>query len=79
MRKAKTVAGNGLRRKYERADFPAGLARGKYAARMAAGSNIVRLDPDIAEAFPTSEAVNEALGKLIRTRTTRRTKRGKSR
>ena len=79
MRKAKTVAGNALRRKYGRADFPGGLARGKYAARMAAGSNIVRLDPDIAAAFPTSEAVNEALGKLIRTRTTRRTKRGKSR
>jgi hypothetical protein len=78
IRKAKTVAANSLRRKYGRADFPGGLARGKYAARMAAGSNIVRLDPDVAEAFPTCEAVNEALGKLLRARTPRRTKRGKS-
>lgn len=77
MRKARTVGGNGLRRQYRRSDFPSGLVRGKYAARMAAGSNIVRLDPDIAKAFPTSEAVNEALGKLIRSRTPRRTKRGK--
>jgi hypothetical protein len=42
---------------------------------MAAGSNIVRLDPKIAKAFPTSEAVNEALGKLIRP--PRRVKRSK--
>ena len=53
------------------------LVRGKYAARIADGSNIVRLDPDIAKAFPTSEAVNEALGKLIRTRTPGRIKRAK--
>jgi hypothetical protein len=77
MRKARTVGSNGLRRQYRRCDFPGGLVRGKYAARMAAGSNIVRLDPDIAKAFPTSEAVNEALGKLIRARTPRRAKRGK--
>ena len=77
MRKARTNGRNGLRRQYRRSDFPGGLARGKYAARIAAGSNIVRLDPEIAKAFPTSEAVNEALGKLIRPRTPRRVKRSK--
>jgi len=35
--------------------------RGKYAQRYAEGSNIVVLPPDLAKAFPTSEAVHEAL------------------
>ena len=35
--------------------------RGKYAEQYAAGTNIVRLEPDIAAAFPNEEAVNEAL------------------
>ena len=55
-----------LRQEYVLEDFPAGLQRGKYAARMADGSNIVRLDPDVARAFPDSASVNEALRSLIR-------------
>lgn len=35
--------------------------RGKYADRVAASSNIVLLDPDVAKAFPTADAVNRAL------------------
>lgn len=35
--------------------------RGKYAKQYAAGTNIVRLEPDVAAAFPNDEAVNEAL------------------
>ena len=35
--------------------------RGKYAKQYAAGTNIVHLAPDVAAAFPTEEAVNEAL------------------
>ena len=35
--------------------------RGKYAKQYAAGTNIVRLEPDVAAAFPNEEAVNEAL------------------
>lgn len=36
--------------------------RGKFHKRiMKEGSNVVLLDPDIAKAFPTSVAVNEAL------------------
>ena len=46
-----------LRQEY---DFSRGI-RGKYAARFAEGSNVVVLDPDVAEAFPNAEAVNKAL------------------
>ena len=38
--------------------------RGRYAARFAKGSNIVRLEPDVAELFPDSDAVNRALRAL---------------
>ncbi|MBV9496560.1 MAG: hypothetical protein JOZ54_20100 [Acidobacteria bacterium] len=46
-------------------DFSEGV-RGKYAARYAAGTNVVVLSPDVAEVFPDSEAVNEALRTLVR-------------
>jgi len=35
--------------------------RGKYAERFQEGTNLVLLAPDVAEAFPTAEAVNETL------------------
>lgn len=41
------------------------MVRGKYAARMKESSNIVVLDPDVAEAFPNAEAVNQALRRLL--------------
>jgi hypothetical protein len=66
MKKAKSPRTDELRREYKRSDFPKGFVRGKYAARVNAASNIVRLDPEIADAFPTSEAVNEALGAVLR-------------
>lgn len=40
--------------------------RGKYAERYAAGTNIIKLDPDVASAFPNEEAVNEALRSLLK-------------
>jgi hypothetical protein len=46
-------------------DFSNGV-RGKYAARFAAGTNVIVLSPDVAEVFPDSEAVNEALRTLVR-------------
>jgi hypothetical protein len=46
-------------------DFSQGV-RGKHAAEYRAGTNIVLLEPDVAEAFPDSGAVNEALRMLIR-------------
>ena len=44
----------------EEYDFSGGV-RGKHAARYAQGSNVVVLDPDVAEVFPDSESVNKAL------------------
>ncbi len=38
-----------------------GAVRGKYSARFADGTNIVVLDPDVAEVFGDPKAVNEAL------------------
>ena len=46
-------------------DFSGG-ARGKYASRFAEGSNVIVLDPDVAEVFGDAEAVNEALRLLAR-------------
>jgi hypothetical protein len=52
-----------LRDEYDFTGLEGGV-RGKYVARMAAGSNLVLLDPDVARAFPTDEAVNKALRML---------------
>ena len=46
-------------------DFSEGV-RGKYASRFAEGSNVIVLDPDVAEVFGDAEAVNEALRLLAR-------------
>lgn len=40
--------------------------RGVTAARYAQGTNVVLLDPDTAQLFPDSRAVNEALRTLAR-------------
>ena len=57
---------NGLRPEY---DFAAmqGAVRGKYTKRYRAGTNIVLLEPDIAEAFPNDAAVNQALRGVLNT------------
>lgn len=47
-------------------DFAEGV-RGKHAARFAEGSNVVVLDPDVADVFKTSESVNKALRELAET------------
>jgi hypothetical protein len=39
--------------------------RGKYAQRYRAGTNLVLLEPDVAQAFPSEAAVNEALRLVI--------------
>ena len=40
--------------------------RGVTAARYAQGTNVVLLDPDVAQLFPDSRAVNEALRTFTR-------------
>jgi hypothetical protein len=37
------------------------VAKGRYVPHRRAGKNVVLLAPDVAQAFPTDEAVNEAL------------------
>ena len=62
MKKAKTqIAEEEMRREY---DF-SGAVRGKYFERFQRGSNLVLLEPDVSAAFPTSEAVNQALRSLV--------------
>jgi hypothetical protein len=55
-----------LRPEYDMKQLLQGAVRGKYAERYAAGTNLVLLDSDVADAFPTAEAVNEALRLVLR-------------
>ena len=72
-----------MRPDYKRTDFSK-LERGKFFAEVAAGISVALLEPDIAKAFPTSKAVNDALaGLLVLTektaRITRRSTRSRAR
>jgi hypothetical protein len=60
---------------YKREELGAGV-RGKYCNEYTKGTNLVLLSPDVARAFPTEEAVNQALRSLIEIaqRTTTQTK-----
>lgn len=59
-------------------DFAAmkGSVRGKYVRRYREGTNIVLLEPDIAEAFPNDAAVNQALRGVLDTARAVRNKGG---
>ncbi len=62
-----------MRPEYAFASMSGGI-RGKHFQEYRKGSNVVLLQPDIAEAFPSEEAVNEALrGVLKTTRAVRQT------
>ena len=77
VRTPRVKATAGMRSEY---DFSKGV-RGNYAARFAAGANVVVLDPDVAEMFPTSSSVNDALralAKIIRSTRARRRRSRKS-
>ncbi len=50
-----------LRSEYDLRELLKGATRGKYVERFRAGTNLVLLDPDVAEAFPNEQAVNDAL------------------
>jgi len=45
-------------------DFSEGV-RGKYAERAAEGTNIAKLDEDVAAVFPDAQSVNKALRSLV--------------
>ena len=53
-----------LRPEYRREDLVPGV-RGKYFESYRKGTNLVLLSPDVAKAFPTENAVNDALRSLI--------------
>ena len=53
-----------LRPEYRREDLGPGV-RGKYFESYRKGTNLVLLSPDVAKAFPTENAVNDALRSLI--------------
>jgi hypothetical protein len=53
-----------LRAEYDETILKGGV-RGKYAKRFAAGTNLVRIDPQVAAAFAGEEAINEALRWLL--------------
>ena len=79
MKKATARKSNGLRREYDLSKLRGGV-RGKYYRRFSEGTNLVLLDPDIADAFPNAKAVNDALRVLVsvartRVRPARRRKR----
>jgi len=50
---------------YDFHQMPGGV-RGKLAAAYRRGTNLARLDPDVAQAFTTDESVNEALRAVLR-------------
>ncbi|MHB8668162.1 MAG: hypothetical protein ACYC7B_11695 [Burkholderiales bacterium] len=60
MKKAKDE----MRPEYKRSDFVK-LVRGKFYAEVAKGTTVVLLSRENAKAFPTSEAVNDALAGLL--------------
>jgi hypothetical protein len=67
MRKARHTADE-LRAEYKLSDFKTKGVRGKHVKRYRAGANLVLLTPDVARAFPTDKAVNDALSGLMRAR-----------
>lgn len=60
----KKVKHDELRAEYRREDLGKGV-RGKHLKAYRAGTNLVLLKPEVAAAFPTERAVNEALSSLI--------------
>jgi hypothetical protein len=63
MRKPKSPAASELRSEYKRSDFGT-LVRGKYVRRLRTSSNVVVIDPAVADLFPNAAAVNAALRSL---------------
>jgi hypothetical protein len=55
-----------LRPEYDLGRLLRNGVQGKYAARCRRGTNLVRLDPEVARAFPTEADVNQALRLVIR-------------
>ena len=59
-----------LRPEYNLNELKGGV-RGKYRKGYQESSNIVVIEPDLAEAFPNTKAVNDALRELLKLRKAR--------
>ena len=77
-KKSKGEKADELRPDYNLRELLKGGVQGKYADRFREGTNLVLLDRDVAEAFPSDEAVNEALLLVIQLKKLPRTAPGES-
>ena len=82
MKKAAARKNDELRREYDLATLT-GRVRGKHFKSTRAGTNLVLLEPDVADAFPDASAVNEALRMLAKVASrqpgrTRKLKKGRA-
>ena len=67
MKKASSKKNNDeMRAEYDLSKLKGGV-RGKYYQRATTGTNLVLIDPELAEVFPDSESVNRALRLLADT------------
>lgn len=64
-RKLKKEIDDELRPEYDLTALLKNGVQGKYAERYEQGTNLVLLAPDVAKAFPSDKAVNEALRLVI--------------
>jgi hypothetical protein len=55
-----------LRPEYDLSQLRGGV-RGKYYRQATAGTNLVLIEPELANVFPTTESVNRALRLLVET------------
>jgi hypothetical protein len=65
MKKKANEPDDDLRAEYDSSVLKNGV-RGKYVRRYRAGTNLVLLAPEVVQAFPDDESVNEALHLLMK-------------
>jgi hypothetical protein len=65
MKKANRDNKNDIRPEYDFASMKGGV-RGKYVEQYREGTNLVLIDPELMEAFPTADAVNNALRAVLK-------------
>ena len=65
MKKGNRKPTDDIRPEYDFSTMKGGV-RGKYVSRYRAGTNLVLLDAELAEAFPTDAAVNRALRAVLK-------------
>lgn len=66
MKKASAKKDSEMRAEYDLSKLK-GRVKGKYYRRATAGTNLVLIEPEVAEIFPDSESVNRALRLLADT------------